>query len=62
MMSEVLVECLKTVLLTCAKTLKGHCLPSLKYLDYLLIAQSLGIMVYLWYLKTNNIFIVIAKI
>ena len=33
MMSEVLAECLKSVLLTCAKTEKGHCMPSLKHLD-----------------------------
>ena len=46
-MSEVLAECLKSVLLTCGNTEKGHCMPSLKHLDYLLLAQSLGIVV--WY-------------
>ena len=40
MMSEVLAECLKSVLLTCAKTEKGHCMPSVKHLDYLFLAQS----------------------
>ena len=43
MMSEVLAEWLKSVLLTCTKTERWHCLPSLKHLDHLLLARSLGI-------------------
>ena len=43
MMSEVLAEWLKSVLLTCTKTETWHCMPSLKHLDHLLLAQSLGI-------------------
>ena len=39
MMSDILVELLKSVLLTCNKT----AMPSLKHLDYLFLAQSLGI-------------------
>ena len=43
MMSEVLAEWLKSVLLTYPKTGKWHCMPSLKHLDNLLLAQSLCI-------------------
>ena len=41
MVSEVLAECFTNL----CTTEKGHCMPSLKHLDYLLLAQSFGIIV-----------------
>ena len=43
MMSEVLGEWFKSVLLACTKTERWYCMPSLKHLDHLLLARSLGI-------------------
>ena len=44
MMSELLAECLR-VFYSLVHNRKRKCMPSLKHLDYLLLAQSLGISV-----------------